>query len=273
MALPEPQWCGSEEDHSFRSQVIQWLLHQDPSQPERPHDGRDAIPRTIVQFWHDLTALPDDVEECLSSWRQLEEAGFTLEVFDDERARSFIERNCDTEHVKAFDLCHHPAMRCDYFRLCYILICGGLYVDADEVYMGESLEALFADGQVKLQPLCYDTATSGMVEPAEFLRDTRHPSTRIFYVNNNPLIAPAGHVLLHLALRRSTQALLRCSDKSDIQSITGPGNLSASLVRHVITLQATAKQWNFRLLRCWGQISRCEWFLSYRSDWRNWRLA
>ena len=86
-------------------------------------------------------------------------------MFDDNKARRFIEGNFEHAHVIAFDRCYHPAMRCDFFRLCYILRHGGFYVDADEVYKGAGCEFLFQDAKVKLQPLCYDLSTNQMVPP------------------------------------------------------------------------------------------------------------
>jgi len=272
MPLSEPDWCGCEEDHAFRSQVIQWLLHQKAAQPTHACSGTNVIPRVIVQYWHDHRSLPSDVEACLNSWQPLSRKGFQQELFDDERARLFIMQNFKAEYVDAFDLCYHPAMRCDYFRLCYVLRCGGFYVDADEVYQGTECESLLYDGRIKLQPLCYDTATEAMVTLEECLNDTRCPSSRIFYLNNNPLIAPAGHPLLNLALQRATRILLQRTERPDIQSTTGPGNLSASLVRHVINAQQTDAKWEFSILRNWERISTCRWFLSYRNDERNWRL-
>lgn len=229
------------------------------------------IPRTVVQYWHDLDALPGDVAACLDSWKRLERQGFEVHLFDDEQARRFIAANYTPRHLTAFELCYHPAMRCDYFRLCYILKRGGFYVDADDVYQGSGCETLFQDGRLKVQPLCYDTSTHQMVEPADFLHDSDYPSNRIFYVNNNPIVAPPGHRLLRLALRRSTSILLSSSNRPEIQSTTGPGNLSASLVRHVARLQQVRGAWDFTILRDWQSISECRWFLSYRNDGRNWR--
>lgn len=272
MALPDPIWSRSEEDHAFRSQVIQWLLHDAPAERPQETPCEDPIPRVVVQYWHDLDALPRDVAECLHSWKRLEKDGFETQLFDDVRARRFIAANYEPSHVVAFDRCYHPAMRCDYFRLCYILKRGGFYVDADEVYKGTGCDSLFKDDKVKLQPLCYDTSTNQMVPPEEFLRDTKHPSSRIFYVNNNPIVAPPGHTLVDVALRRATGLLLQGSERPQIQSTTGPGNLSASLVRHVTRLQTSRSAWDFAILRDWNTTSECRWFLSYRNDERNWRL-
>src|SRR5262249_55408045 len=142
-----------------------------------------------------------------------------------------------------------------------------------EVYKGRGCESLFRDATAKLQPLCYDLSTNQMVPPQEFLGDSRFPSSRIFYVNNNPIVAPRGHALVDMALQRATRLLLQGSERPDIQSTPGPGNLSASLVRHVTSLQTSLSAWDFTILRDWNTISDCRWFLSYRNDERNWRLA
>jgi mannosyltransferase OCH1-like enzyme len=272
MTLPPPDLSGSANDHQFRSRYIQWLLHQPSSPPGSGQIGGDPIPRVLVQYWHDLKHIPDDVQECLKSWDSLRNHGFRRLIFDDERARSFISKHFSTKHVEAFDLCYHSAMRCDYFRLCYIITCGGFYVDADEVYQGTGCEAFFNDNKLKIQPLCYDTATDAMVKPEIFLKDTTLPSSRIFYINNNPIIGPAGHELLRLAIERSTRILLERSERPEIQSTTGPGNLSASLVNYAIRTKVECREWDFLILPNWEHTSVCRWPLSYRNDERNWRL-
>lgn len=273
MKLPPPGLLGSsEEDHQFRSGFIQWLLHQPYAPLQMRQIHRDSIPKVLIQYWHDLRNLPDDVQECLNSWEPLRKHGFRRVIFDDERARSFIKTHYSTEHVDAFDLCYHPAMRCDYFRLCYLFRYGGFYVDADEVYQGTSCESFFNDNKLKIQPLCYDTTTDTMVAPEVFLKDDIYPSSRIFYVNNNPIIGPAGHKLMGLAIERSTRILLQRTDRPEIQSTTGPGNLSASLVKHAIRAKLMSKEWDFLILPNWEYTSICRWFLSYRNDERNWRF-
>jgi len=273
MTLPPPDLSGSADDHQFRSRFIQWLLHQPPPSPRSGQYVGDPIPKVLVQYWHDLTHIPDDVQECLNSWESLRNHGFRRLVFDDVRARSFISKHFSEKHVEAFDLCYHPSMRCDYFRLCYIFRCGGFYVDADEVYQGTGCATFFSDNKLKIQPLCYDTATDAMVKPEIFLKDTTLTSSRIFYVNNNPIIGPAGHELIRLAIERSTRILLQRSERPEIQSTTGPGNLSASLVNYAIKTIIACIEWDFLILQNWEYTSVCRWFLSYRNDERNWRLS
>lgn len=94
---------------------------------------------------------------------------------------------------------------------------------------------------------------------------------RIFYVNNNPILAPPGHPLLRRALARATQKLLGSKVRPEIQSTTGPGNLTASLAAHARELHAAGVALNYELIRDWSAIAETRWNLSYRNDARNWR--
>jgi len=164
-------------------------------------------------------------------------------------------------------------MQSDYFRLCFIARNGGFYIDADDYYQGGDLEYLLHDKRLKLQPLCYDTSTGTMVQTRVFTRKGSDSPDWIFYVNNDPLIAPPSHPVIRLALARSTQLLLsHAGDRRDIQSTTGPGNLTASLVRHAVASVVAGGARDFAFLPNWDAVSVSRWPLSYRSDERNWRL-
>src|SRR5208282_6499459 len=89
--------------------------------------------------------------------------------------------NLESCRLKALDACYHPAMRSDYFRLCYVGLRGGCYVDADDIYSGQSLDVLFGDGRLKLQPLCYDVLSDAMVPPEVFTRLGAGSQNWIFY--------------------------------------------------------------------------------------------
>ena len=117
----------------------------------------------------------------LDTWKPLAAQGFSRLIFDDQKARHFISTQFGSNHVEAFDRCYHPAMRCDYFRLCYILSSGGFYVDADEMYQGINLNHLFDDSRLKLQPLCYDTRTGAMIKPNVFMNDRQYSPNWTFY--------------------------------------------------------------------------------------------
>ena len=258
------------EDHGLRSAHMRDLVRRRTPTKSRPRASQ--IPRVVVQFWDDPFRLPSDVRECLDSWQPLAKSGFKRVLFDEDGASRFISRVFGPRFVAAFDRCHHPAMRCDYFRLCFLFARGGFYVDADEWYLGASCEELFLNNMLKVQPLCYDLATDSMVPTEVFVHRRAYSPDWIFYVNNNPLVAPPFHPIIRLALARSTRILLSESRLPDIQSTTGPGNLTACLVRHSLACQVAGKDRDFALLDNWETISVSRWPLSYRDDARNWRL-
>ncbi len=259
------------EDDRLRSKYVRHLILEDDT---CMHQSTTSVPpHILVQFWDDAKAIPADVRECIDSWRPLDEQGFERLLFDDDSAGQFIAEYFSQRHLAAFERCLHPAMRSDYFRLCFIMKKGGFYVDADDVYQGGNHEAWFRDNRLRLQPLCYDISTDSMVDTADFLTNPPDLPNLIFYFNNNPLIAPPGHPVIHIALERSTQLLLnQASDLRDVQSITGPGNLTASLVRHAIESGSKGDARDFAFLADWGLVSVSRWPLQYRSDERNWRL-
>jgi mannosyltransferase OCH1-like enzyme len=257
------------EDHRLRSQYMQRLIVAAPGPPAA--DDTDLPPRLLVQFWDDIDAVPSDVQECLDSWSALESEGFTRLLFDDTDAAKFIETHFDERHLRAFQKCQHPAMRSDYFRYAFISATGGFYVDADDVFLDKPIDPLLSDGRLKLQPLCYDIATNTMVDAA-MSASTAKDAPLIFYSNTTPLIAPAGHPIVADALASATANILAASnDNRDVQALTGPGNLTACIVKHAIELEKAHAPKDFELLKGWETIAISRWPLSYRSDDRNWR--
>ena len=255
-------------DDRLRSQYMKNLIKEDLPISHTQHDL--AIPHLLVQFWDDIETIPSDIQKCIDSWKSLEKYGFQRLLFDDKTAIKFIKENYDKCYLDAFNKCGHPAMRSDYFRLCFIALNGGLYVDVDDVYKGGDFEHYFFDSKLKLQPLCYNLRTNSMVK----ITDSHDSQELIFYVNNNPIIAPPNHPVLREALERSTQILLsqKADDKQDIQSITGPGNMTICLVRHAVKIKVESIKQDFTFLTDWDEISVSQWPLDYRHDKRNWRL-
>lgn len=225
-----PSDSNSSDHHHKRSEFIRKLI-QEKQKAQFTRNGAHGIPKTIVQFWHDLSELPEDVAECITSWSKWESRGFVHRLFDRQSAEDFISRTLSYEHVLAFGRCYHPAMQADYFRLCYIFVEGGLYVDADDVCIATDISLLFHGSQLKVQPLCYDIDSDSMVGPEDFLKQSSEPKNWIFYVNNNPLVGRKGDPIVERSLMRSTRQL-NDADRGDlleIQSATGPGNLSRTI--------------------------------------------
>lgn len=162
-------------------------------------------------------------------------------------------------------------MRSDYFRMCFVLADGGLYVDADDVLVGEGWRDIFVGGKLKVQPLCFDVNADGMVPAMEIRRIDLPTEGRIFYLNNNPMAAPANHPILRRALTRATSILLGEDRDPEIQSTTGPGNLTASLAAHAAEIQEKCAPPDYELLVNWDTTAESCWDLEYRNDARNWR--
>lgn len=265
---PEPD---SPDHHRKRSEFIRSLVQKSRA-PQATDNEALGVPKTIVQFWHDLGQLPEDVRECISSWSRWKTSGFAHRVFDTADAAKFISRSLGPDHARAFTRCYHPAMQADYFRLCYLLVEGGLYVDADDVCIVTDIASLFEGRRLKVQPLCYDITSDSMVTPTDFLQPGANDEGWIFYFNNNPLIACQGDPVVKRALERATQLLNSAADGEfpEIQSTTGPGNLS----RIVFELgTAFAIDDRVLILNDWDSIAVSRWPLSYRRDERNWRLS
>jgi mannosyltransferase OCH1-like enzyme len=266
---------GFEENDSLRSAFIRDLTLQ-----QLEHTAPVAvcglaetalIPKILLRYWHDPCDVPNDVRACLSSWDPLRDEGFEFRMFDDKAAARYIADGFGERERKAFARCRHPAMRADYLRMCFVLAEGGLYVDADDVLLGESWRSIFRNGRLKAQPLCYDVPSGSMVPAAEIWRTDCPTDGRIFYVNNDPIAAPAGHPVLRRALARATEKLLGEDPFPEIQSTTGPGNFTAALAAHARALRVVRGPLDFELLPDWDTIAETRWELSYRGDGRNWR--
>lgn len=260
---------AAEEDEQRRCTRMRRLIRE-AGESASLVSPATRVPGTIVQFWDDSESLPVDVADCLDTWAALDPLGFRRVLYDDRSARRFIADRLSVRHASAFDRCRHPAMRSDYFRLCYLLSAGGAYVDADDAYTGADPSALFVDGLLRVQPMCFDPATGEMVGPDEYLGQAQPSPQWIYYVNNNPMIAPLGHPVLQAALERATRLLLDGQDRRlGVQSTTGPGNLTAALVAHANARRASR---DFAFLPRWERVAVSRWPLGYRSDSRNWRL-
>ncbi|KYF60040.1 hypothetical protein BE04_03570 [Sorangium cellulosum] len=267
-----PDFETKEDLRSAFIREITLLQLENASAVQDDREARAAsIPRRLVRYWHDPSDLPEDVRACLDSWDRLADEGFEFRMFDDASGAAYIANNYGARERSAFARCGHPAMRCDYLRMCFLLAEGGLYVDADDVLLGDGWKGLLRDGKLKVQPLCYDIAAGAMMPAADIWRPDLPTEDRVFYVNNDPIAAPAGHPVLHRALRDATTKLLDDDRFPEIQSTTGPGNLTAALAAHAHELLLAGAPPDFELLRDWDSIAEMRWELSYRGDARNWR--
>jgi len=112
-----------------------------------------------------------------------------------------------------------------------------------------------------------------MVPPSLFTKPGANAASWIFYFNNNPLIAVSGHPIVERALAQATLNLEKdvANGLPEIQSTTGPGNLTKSIFDAVT--ESDEIEQTLLVLCDWENIGRNRWELSYRNDPRNWMLS
>lgn len=262
------------KDERNRSNFVRELV-QRANEPylRRAAHLANVPPKRIVQFWDDHDRLPQDVRECMDSWKELEQSGFEIQVFDECSAREFIRTHLGSRYENAFEKCYHPSMKSDYFRYSYIFVEGGFYIDADDVYHGTAIDHLFSDSRLKLQPFCYDISTAQMVPPSNFVNLGANQLSWIFYFNTTPLIAVRNHPIVERALQNATISLEQefRDELPEVQATTGPGNLTRSVFE--MLAEESCPEEALLVVHDWEKISTSKWTLSYRSDKRNWRLS
>lgn len=270
--IPSKLAIESSENDVKRSNTIFSLLQDTSKIGNKKSPANSSIPKTIIQFWDKVDSIPDDVKECMDSWNLLKEKGYTYILFNENSAREYILSNLNTGHLLAFDNCYHPAMKSDYFRLCYIYCTGGMYVDSDDVHTGINIDNYFISSKLKLQPLCYDLKENKMVANQSFLDTDIKNENRIYYFNNNPIISAPFNPIIGYALERAMNTLLKIdySNLPEIQDTAGPGNITASIAAAYLTSSFTNY---FEVITNWDELSNTVWFLSYRCDSRNWRIS
>lgn len=257
-------------DPRARSLAVKALCQRRPV--SRAQHVLSQPPRVLLQYW-DNPSVPSDVAACMTTWNSLISYDFQRVTFDRARAREFIGLNYSPEHVAAFDAARHPAIRSDYFRLCYIADRGGWYVDADDAYQGADLTPLLKPRGLRLQALCYDLDSGQMVDAAEALAGPDDQNV-IHYVNNDPLIARPKHPILIATLKHATTALLSPEPAGhvDVQAIAGPGAITFELARHNRRDSIPSVDLDVEILTDWDDYARPVWDLAYRRDGHDWRV-
>lgn len=89
-----------------------------------------AIPKRIVQYWHDREP-PADVKALMSSW-PLANPEYEYRLFDSETAFEFLRTRAPSGAVEAFRRAGDIPQQVDIFRLAYLAAEGGFFVDADD---------------------------------------------------------------------------------------------------------------------------------------------
>lgn len=171
-----------------------WLASDAPPAAAAP----GAIPRRVMQYWSQGEP-PPELAQIMRGWAEAE--GFSYARFNRLGALRFLNEELGRDWAAALRLAGHPAEESDFFRLCWLVVRGGIYADCDDLLVGSP------EGLIR--------GERGLV----VFRESRGT------IANNLLLAePAHPVLVHAAVS-AKQALLR-RDNDSVWSKTGPGLLT-----------------------------------------------
>jgi hypothetical protein len=188
-------------------EVVATWADRCPDPATRPGEGGERqIPRRIYQFW-DAPVRPSWVLERFASWAAAE--GWEHRDFDRHTAKDWLASTFGPDHARAFGLANHVAEQADFFRLCILLVEGGLYADADDRLVGAP-DALLA-------------GRGGLVVWREPLGT----------LANNVICTAPGHPVIASAVEMALASLL--SRENDLTwTKTGPGLLTRAVALHVL---------------------------------------
>jgi mannosyltransferase OCH1-like enzyme len=182
------------------SAIASWMHRSDHT-----HQPQSPIQRKIVQYWNE-DKPPADLSTIMETWRQSRSCEYTL--FSRTTAKQFLNERLGASWGWAFMLASSPAEESDFFRLCFLMLEGGIYADSDDWLICD-IDDLFAQ--------------------AEGLTVTLEPFGK---VGNNIIIAPKHHpAIVWAAVSAKTSLLQRQNDST--WSKAGPGLLTRAVARHI----------------------------------------
>ena len=227
-----------------------------PVRPEPDEAGApDQVAVDLVQFW-DKPDVPPDVRRVLDSWVEMHPQ-LRRTLFCEEQARAFLLDEFGSAASAVFDLCHHAAMKADYFRIAYLYRRGGLYVDADERC---------------LRPMGSLLSTAAVSEMAAV-----RSGDVMGYLHNFLLGARAGSRVLELALREADRAILAKEEGQalSIWHATGPGLITRAVGQYLVEDKSASSRADVYLLpfRQYRSFVATASDLSYKTESdANWQL-
>lgn len=169
----------------------------------------------IFTYW-DNPDVPIEIFENSASWSN--HSVLVEPIYNHDSANVFIINNFGHKLSEIFKRLPHPASESDFFRLAMLLINGGIYIDADE-YSLSNLNILM-DVIIQLDlDLCFvcDTFSNQIYVQNHFIYSRK---------KNHPILADAFYSIC-TQLELNPNAIL---SGRDIWNITGPGNLTRSLI-------------------------------------------
>lgn len=158
-----------------------------------------------MQYW-DADTPPVDISMVMQTWESAKYCDYIL--FNRTTAIHFLKKHLDSTWKRAFLMARSPMDESDFFRLCFLMLNGGLYADSDDRLISDIDELL--------------NRSSGLTVTLE----------RYGKVGSNIIIAPAKHpAIVWAAVSAKTSLLQRDNDST--WSKAGPGLLTRSIAKYI----------------------------------------
>ena len=183
-----------------------WSVSQDAILAKTVEKPR--IPARIMQYW-DQSDIPGDVRCAMESWR-IWYPDFEHSVFNRVAAQAFLSKHFSMDLLARFNAASHPAMRSDIFRMAWLAIKGGFYIDADEICLGRS-PAFFLN--------------TDFVSPIVFSQE--------YETQNGFIGSVAGHAILSDYIANLLSAPEEEFRTDLVWWLTGPGHMSRVISIHL----------------------------------------
>ncbi|WP_435259570.1 tetratricopeptide repeat protein [Thioclava sp. FR2] len=162
---------------------------------------KTPVPFKVMQYW-DKAEPPEDIANLMKAWEGAPAVSYSR--FDRRKALDWLANTLGDEWRAALRAARSPAEESDYFRLAYLMIEGGLYVDSDDRLSGN-----LAFEMQQTQGLTVFVEQEGAI-------------------GNNIIFAPALHPAIVWAAHAAKVALLeRHNDNTWVK--TGPGLLTRAV--------------------------------------------
>jgi mannosyltransferase OCH1-like enzyme/Flp pilus assembly protein TadD len=166
---------------------------------------KKKTPRKIVQYW-DKEIPPSDISEIMQTWKDATLCDYHL--FNRATARRFINDQLGGSWSKAFAMCRTATEQSDFFRLCFLMLEGGIYADSDDRLIC-NIDSLFAQ-------------TGGLTATLEPFGT----------IGNNIVMTPAKHPAIVWAAVSAKLSLLQ-RDNDSTWTKVGPGLLTRAVARYI----------------------------------------
>lgn len=137
-------WLGSHKRCSWICRACYRKLMCTDQPPDRPSEvvievevletkntTAKRIPRIIHQTWFSELSTTEypHLQRLQNSWKAMK--GWEYRFYTDISAHDFIDNHFPKRFLEAYDAIVVPAFRADFFRLCVLVIHGGVYADID----------------------------------------------------------------------------------------------------------------------------------------------